>query len=212
MGYVIEDELHKILDSVEYEEFGEAYLSHIRQDSSGLRLVFDIQSGTDATGDSTWLIRVENVYISNLWIPDPNYVFTNHPRTFRAVETGLEFTNDHPVVLAYTQPRASLSITGKADNVGHLLLELASAHERLFSPYIDNLLANPRAVDVLLAGYGILAFGPEVVLTPYIEILTAHGVACRLNTSTLQPEPRAVALLMNRGFVVSEYMWAERIL
>lgn len=65
---------------------------------------------------------------------------------------------------------------------------------------------------MLLAGYGILASGPEVVLNPYIEILTAHGIACHLNTGPVQPKPQAVGLLMNRGFVVSQYMWAERVL
>ena len=212
MGYIVNEELEAILGSGEYEDVGEAYLSHIRQDSTGLRLVFDIKSGSAAIGDSTWLINTENVYIASLWIPDPNFVFEHHPRTFRAIETGLEFTDEHPVVLAYTQPVVSLSIRGRADDVGRMLLELARVHEQLCAPYVDNLIADPRAVDVILAGYGIVASGPELVLISYMEILTAHGVDCRLNASPVQPKPQAVGLLMARGFVVSQYMWAERIL
>ena len=96
--------------------------------------------------------------------------------------------------------------------MGQLLLELAKVHVRLHSPYMENPFASPQAIDVLLAGYGIVASGPTVILDTYIEVLAAHGVACHINTGSEEQIPQAVGLLMDRGFVVSQFMWAEQIL
>jgi hypothetical protein len=54
MGYVVNEELEAILESEEFDEFGEAFLSHVVQDSTGLKLVFDLKPLTSASQDSTW--------------------------------------------------------------------------------------------------------------------------------------------------------------
>lgn len=208
MGYIVNERLEAILDSDEYDSVGETYLSHVRQDSTGLKLIFDIRSSIDSIEDSTWLVKADNVYCSSIW----STVYSRNPATFRAVDTGLEFTNDHPVIHRYTRPSSNLSVRGRPDNVGQLLLELAKVHVRLHSPYMENPFASPQAIDVLLAGYGIVASGPTVILDTYIEVLAAHGVACHINTGSEEQIPQAVGLLMDRGFVVSQFMWAEQIL
>jgi hypothetical protein len=208
VGHLINEELETLLESVDYEEFGEAYLSHSRQDSTVLKLVFDIKSGTDAIEDSTWAIRADHVYAYNIW----NEVKAISSLAFRYADTALEFSSDHPIIDACAQPNARLSIRGKAANLGQLLLEIARMHEYQFSPYLDNLVASPQAIDVLMAGYGIVGSGPESVLNQYTEILKAHGVQCRLISSNSEKKAPAVALLMERGFVVSQFMWAEQLL
>jgi len=91
-------------------------------------------------------------------------------------------------------------------------VELATAHEEMFGPYVETITASSRSIDVLLAGYGIFAEGPRVALRQYAEILSSHGAECNLLEGPPTPKPQAIGLLMCQGFVVSEYLWAERIL
>jgi hypothetical protein len=154
------------------------------------------------------VIRADNIYASRI----VNNAQGLDPKVFRPAETGLSFTNDDPLIRFHTHRHANLSIRGKANNVGQLLLDLARVHENLYAPYIKNLTATAQAIDVLLAGYGILASAPPDILGTYAEVLETNQVESHFKAELDKPGPQAIALLMDRGFVVSQYMWAEQVL
>jgi hypothetical protein len=66
---------------------------------------------------------------------------------------------------------------------------------------------------VLLAGYGIFAEGPTSILNGYVEVLEKHGIGCHLSDAThTERRSHVIALLMSKGYVISEYMTADQIL
>lgn len=187
MGYVVNKEMETLLASFEFEEYGHNRLVSFTCTEENFELRFLVAILQGSRQEQHWKITATGILDSLLHLGDSE----------------ITFSDDHPILHRYTQPSARLSIRGTPEDPLKLLAALPNVRH-VYGLHSINL-------DVLIAGYGIVAEGPLPWVEKVDELLKQHQVATTLLVGTRQSRKKPLALLMSRGFVVAEKMTAEKL-
>jgi hypothetical protein len=136
MGYVVNKELESLLASFEFEEYGHERLVGFEGSAERLDLQVLVSILHGGRQEQLWRITATDVHDSLLHLGD----------------AGIRFDDEHPILHRYSEPGARLSIRGVPNDPIKLLADLPSVLPQ-YGPH--NL-----CLDVLAAGYGIVANGP----------------------------------------------------
>lgn len=94
----------------------------------------------------------------------------------------LFIAEEHPVLLHYNVPRATIHFEGQADDVNELVLDINQAYLSTFGPWremVKDLNREQPLVDLLLSGSGVLGTMPEPGAERMVRVLKHHGMEGR---------------------------------
>ena len=151
------DELLAIIESLQFEECGDMRIVHAHW--SGGQLTLRVQLDHGDGNRSAWQMRFADVF--------------EHSLT-EVANCGLNIWHDHVVIDQFIRPRLFLHFGAAAANADELVGQLWSAHTALVDDWIpfDRYLNQEVPIHGLLrSGSGVLATGPDFLISAYAEVL-----------------------------------------
>ena len=162
-----------IIWTTEFEENGRMRVVSVQWTADRLTVRFHVDHGTEEA--SNWQLRFTGVL---------EYLFTEDVH-----ECGLNiWDRDHPAIDQYVQPREFLHFASAPRDPHRVVGELWAAHVKLADDWIpfDRYFNGEVALHELLAsGSGLLATGPEFLISAYASILENEG--CRPTRKAISP-------------------------
>ncbi|MGI8923135.1 MAG: hypothetical protein ACR2HJ_03685 [Fimbriimonadales bacterium] len=212
MGTFFDAELERILEESDQEDLL-IRLVAFRKDSEDLKLLFDVKQLAESVLDTSWLITASGVCDFRL-VPgqvDGRGVYDG--RRVPGESEYLEVSDDNPLLWYYTARTGCLSIRGKVESPFDVLKDLAREHNTALGSYRESVTNDARCLDVLAAGYGILADGPLPLLSIYESVLVRNGIECTILESEVLPVfEKKLALLIYNGYVIADWFESEKIM
>lgn len=130
----------------------------------------------------------------------------------------LALTQRHPLLWSHQQDELELYVQGEVADPHGILGRLQARHETLAHGWIPfeaclNAAAPPH--QILASGSGMLARGPQTLITAYQEVLAAGGARCSVLSrgsfadADVEDGPRV--LLLGKSFIVATMFDAEQV-
>jgi hypothetical protein len=192
------DELLALLHTVEFEDNGDMRIVHAHW--SGDRLVLRAQVDHGDETRSSWQLRFTGVLESSLTV---------------LVQCGLNIWQDHAAIDQYTRRRQFLHFSAAPTNPDAVVGQLWAAHSDLagdWIPFERYLNGELPLAKLLASGSGLLATGPDFLISAYAAVLERNG--CRPSTRVLPKGRQLTTVSMahfGESFVIAESIAARRI-
>jgi hypothetical protein len=115
--------------------------------------------------------------------------------------SGLDFSEAHPLLLAYQAPHSSLYIKGRTEHPKELAFDLLQIHRATYGTWQP---FNSGIVEQLELGHALLAEGPHALLQGYAAKVNEYGILTSLIPSyTPAPSNLKVLTLGDNYFIGS---------
>ena len=202
------DDLIAAVDTMEFEMGGWLQVCGARREEDRLHVTLGVFS-PGVSPPQLWEVMARSVSSARLSLFDPFY------------EVGL--TDDHPLVWPHTRDAVSLSFyfrEGVADAPA-VVADLYERHRDITGSWLpfEGLVDAPASTPLrrrIADRYGVLAEGPEPIITAYSEVLEQHGAktgrfSCRPparwdgETWVREPEGLSVCLLGESYIIAREF-------
>lgn len=203
------DQLFDITESLNYEEYGSMQIIGMDLSQDAINVFLDVWPGEESHQSSkqTW------------------QVVCSDPREHRlslGTCSNLSLNQEHVLLWPYTAPKTSTSFHGLAKDPLAVVGALYQRHVELVKSWFPfQRFFNMNPVELISAGYGMLAEGPLPLLEGYTQVLNEFG----LNAGMAEPRPVAhwngerwvpetnnlSVLLLDDSYVVSPSFEANRL-
>lgn len=103
----------------------------------------------------------------------------------------LFIADEHPVLLHYNAPRATIEFEGQPDDVNELVLDINQAYLSTFGPWRElakDINRSQPLVSLLTSGSGILGTMPKPGAERMARVLGHHGMQASLDESRMYDE------------------------
>lgn len=100
----------------------------------------------------------------------------------------LFFTDQHPLLFHYNEPRQMIHFSGKPADIHELVLDIHQAYVTTFGPWRElagDINRTQPLVSLLASGEGVLGVMPQPVAERMAKVLAHHKMTC-----TLEAEPQ----------------------
>ncbi len=100
----------------------------------------------------------------------------------------LFIADEHPVLLHYNAPRATIQFTGQPDDVNELVLDINQAYLSTFGPWRElakDINRTQPLVNLLTSGQGVLGTMPKPGAERMVRVLAHHGMQASVDEKPL---------------------------
>jgi len=167
------DDFLKIIESVDFEDFGSLRLVKIECAEENLDLVLEVSDDENSGLHPNWKITCSSVRENNLSL---GYCYD------------LDVYKDHVLLWEYVKPKTSTSFYGSVKDSLSVVGALYERHVELAGDWIpfQKFINSGIPLSELIAGsFGMLADGPAPLILAYEEVLQRYGIS----TSHIEPKP-----------------------
>ncbi|MCQ4088445.1 hypothetical protein [Saccharibacillus sp. JS10] len=124
----------------------------------------------------------------------------------------IELETNHPLLLEYLEPTQELYFKGESKNVFKIIGELLIQHQKIMDNWIDfQHYFNGDLEWLLKQSQGLLAKGPESIITTYKKVLEINQLHPSVIKFDLKLKKSLVAI-MGKSFIICEEVEFNRIL
>jgi hypothetical protein len=171
------ESLLKITETGEFEDNGLLFLKNSHWQDDDIELLFELNDGVDGNPNANWIIKAHTVH---------------EYKIFEAYDCGLNHHKENHIIISqYTENIANLFFRGTHSCPEAVVGALFEAHVECAQDWIDfekYINKEQKLSNLIKAGFGKLAGGPEVLLKKYQSILTKFGISS--NITSVMPAKR----------------------
>jgi hypothetical protein len=187
------EELNAVLSTGEFEDAGAVLLYSARWPDQACEILLDVRTGDVTCPRQAWLIRCAAIRATRL---APGWAEM------------VELVSAHPLLLPHTEARVTLAFRGHPEQPRAVVGALWEAHRATTDEwYPFGAFFNPSVplAELVGAGGGILAEGPQSVMVAYANALRECGLSpsilgerppLRFREGAWVPEPEGLTVLI----------------
>jgi hypothetical protein len=161
--------LLKITETGEFEDNGWLFLKNSHWQGDDIELLFELKDGVEGNQIANWVVRAHMVH---------------EYKIFEAYDRGLNHhKKNHIIISQYTDKAANLFFRGTYSCPEEVVGALFEAHVECAQDWIDfgkYLNTEQKLSNLIKAGFGKLADGPEFLLKEYQAILAKFGISSNI--------------------------------